>query len=365
MIAANRKGAKPRPIAPGIPLSKEERQREAVFHRAKNSVVFINTQPPDVEFKNPHTGQWAAPPPGTGSGFVWDEMGHVVTNYHVVTVEDQVGVPWAEAKELKVTLHNGKRYEARIIGRSLAFDIAVLQVFAPLGEMKPLPMGTSRTLKVGQSVLALGNPFGLDHTLTKGIVSSLEREILTTYGTPIKEVIQTDAAINPGNSGGPLMDMSGRLIGMNTAITSPSGSSAGVGFAIPADTLNRVVPELIEKGQQGRPELGFDILPPVETQRDLGIKSGIVITHVVPGSFADKAGIIPWRLPSSGNGPSRVVKGDIIMGLDGKALLNYIHLLVLMEMHPKGKPFTLDILRDGKLIQIAIDPWPKSPRKEL
>lgn len=361
VIAANRKGAKPRPVAPGVPLSKEERQREAVFQGAKKSVVFISALPPSsVSFPNPETGQLVAPFPGTGSGFVWDDLGHVVTNYHVVTVEDQAGVPRAEAAKLSVTLHNGKRYQAKVIGRSLAFDIAVLHVFAPLSDMKPLPIGNSRSLRVGQSVLALGNPFGFNHTLTSGIISSLDRKLVTTYGTPIKNVIQTDAAINPGNSGGPLMDLAGHLLGMNTAIASTSGLGSGVGFAIPADTLNRVVPELIEKGSQGRPDLGFVILPPDLTLK-IGVKQGLVIWEVDTGSYAYHAGLKPWNIeigPEGPKGEPKVIEtGDLIVGFEGNSLENDLHLFVQMEMHPKGKPFVFDVLRDGKLIKVSIDPW--------
>ncbi len=369
VIEANRKGAKPRPLAPGAPLSAEDRQRAKVFQAARKSVVFISAATKEFAITDVRTGRQFDVPPGTGTGFVWDELGHVVTNYHVVTVEDPGGVPRGEAEYLTVTLADGKQYQACVIGKSLACDIAVLHVFAPLRQMVPLGLGASRRLLVGQSLLAIGNPFGLDHTLTSGIVSGLGREMLTAYGTPIKDVIQTDAAINPGNSGGPLLDMSGRLIGMNTAITSTSGSSAGVGFAIPVDTLNRIVPVLIEKGQQGRPELGFEILPPKFTAQ-LGITQGLVVSSIVPGSFAAQAGLKAWSLaePSAGGLPPRVLeKGDVILGFQGKPLLNHLHLFVEMEVHPRGEPFELDVLRDGKVVKVIIDPWHENktpPAKE-
>ncbi len=359
VIAANRKGAKPRPVAPGIPLSAEDRRRAKVFQAAKKSVVFVRSATKEFAITDLRTGRQFDVPPGTGTGFVWDELGHVVTNYHVVTVEDQDGVPSAEAEDLTVTLADGEHYRARVIGRSLACDIAVLHVFAPLNQLKALGLGSSRRLVVGQSVLAIGNPFSLDHTLTSGIVSGLGREMLTTYGTPIRDVIQTDAAINPGNSGGPLLDMSGRLIGMNTAITSTSGSSAGVGFAIPVDTLNRIVPELIEKGRHGLPELGFENLPP-RAAAILGITQGVAVARVMPHSFAEQSGLKAWDLEQTKDPdhPLRVIaRGDVILGFQGKVLLNYLHLLVEMEAHPAGQPFLFNVLRDGKIIPISIDPW--------
>lgn len=361
VIEANRKNAKPRPIAPSVSLNAEERARERVFKGAKKSVVHISSGMSNVVFRDAKTGRWFEPKPGTGTGFVWDEKGHVVTNYHVIAVDDPLGIPSMEADRLVVQLSNGKQYQAVVIGRSLAYDVAVLHVFAPLNDMKPLPMGRSKGLRMGQSVLALGNPFGLDHTLTSGIVSGLGRELITTYGTPIQDVIQTDAAINPGNSGGPLLDMGGRLSGMATSIASTSGSNAGVGFAIPADILNRVVPELIEKGQQGRPELGFILLPLVKAQ-EAGVREGLVVSDVVKGSFADLAGLRPWVLePESARRKDIPIKvyevGDVIVGFEGKPLLNDLHLFVLMEVHPKGKPFVFDVLREGRVVQVSVDPW--------
>lgn len=359
IIEARRSSAAPRPLAQTLPDSWEDKKRQTVFRNARKSVVFIDAQPPEVLFKNRETGQFSTPQHGSGSGFVWDELGHVVTNYQVVTVTDQEGVPRTEAAALTVTLHNGKRYKAKVIGRSLAFDIAVLHVFAPLSDMKPLPMGTSRDLRIGQTVMALGNPFGLNHTLTTGIISSLDREILTTYGTPIQGVIQTDAPINPGNQGGPLLDLAGRLVAMNTEIVSTTGLNAGVGFAIPADTLNRIVPRLIEKEQQGWPELGFTLLRP-DKALGIGVKQGLVVANVQAGSHAFDAGLRSWVFDQDATGKLKVKEtGDLIIGLEGKPLLNELHLFVRMEMHPKGRPFLLDVQRDGKLIQVAINPWRK------
>jgi S1-C subfamily serine protease len=368
VIAENRKGAKPRPLAPGKPITPEDRERARVFNRSKNSVVYISSRTHEFKITDNRTGRAYDVPPGTGTGFVWDDLGHVVTNYHVVTIEDLDGVPRGEADDVTVALGDGRAYRARVIGKSLAYDIAVLHVFAPLKQMAPIPIGSSRALMVGQSVLAIGNPFGMaqHHTLTSGIVSGLGREMLTVYGTPILDVIQTDAAINPGNSGGPLLDRAGRLVGMNTAITSTSGSSAGIGFAIPVDTLNRVVPTLIEQGQQGRPELGFVVLGPSKTA-EAGVERGLVVAEVIPGSHADRAGLRPWKFDSE-TALRRDLRlkvlevGDVILGFQGKPLLNDLHLFVEMEVHPRGEPFELDVLRDGAVVKIYIDPWSASKK---
>ena len=189
-------------------------------------------------------------PQGTGSGFVWDQDGHIVTNFHVVQEGDRANV----------TLNDGSTYPATIVGTTPDKDIAVLKIDAPPQKLLPLPIGQSSNLKVGQKVLAIGNPFGLDQTLTTGVISGLGREIKSVSGRPIHDVIQTDASINPGNSGGPLLDSSGRLIGINTAIYSPSGANAGIGFAVPVDTVNQIVPQLMKFGKITRPGLGISIL---------------------------------------------------------------------------------------------------------
>ena len=238
-IEINRKLAGPRQPTRRPSLSPTEAARVAVFKGARHSVVFISSITKKWFLEDNRTGNRYQVPPASGTGFVWDNLGHVVTNHHVITIDDPAGGPRGEAEDLQVTLADGKTYKALVIGRSLTLDIAVLHVFAPLEQLKPLPLGTSRDLQVGQMVMAIGNPFGLDHTLTSGVISALGRDILTGFSTHIVDAVQTDAAINPGNSGGPLLDRAGRLIGMNTAIRTTTGISAGVGFAIPVDTLNR------------------------------------------------------------------------------------------------------------------------------
>jgi S1-C subfamily serine protease len=225
---------------------------------------------------------------------------------------DVGGAPLSEAEDLQVTLADGKTYRARVIGKSLAYDIAVLRVFAPLKSVKPLPLGSSKNLQVGQSVLAIGNPFGLDHTLTMGIISGLRKEVITDTALQrkIRGAIQTDAAINPGNSGGPLLDSSGRIIGMNTSIKSQTGYSTGVSFAIPVDTLNLVVPLLIARGQLERPELGFSGISN-QLAALLGITKGVVVGGVVPDGLAEQAGLRGWKLKEGEKIPTL---GDIIVG---------------------------------------------------
>jgi S1-C subfamily serine protease len=276
----------------------------------------------------------------------------------VITVDDPSGGPRGEAEELQVTLADGKTYKALVIGRSLSLDIAVLHVFAPLEQMKPLPLGTSADLEVGQSVLAIGNPFGLDHTLTAGVISALKRDILTGFGTHILDAVQTDAAINPGNSGGPLLDRAGRLIGMNTAIRTTTGISAGVGFAIPVDTLNRVVPVLIAKGQLRRPELGIVTFPPAASAT-LGARHGIAVDSVTPGSLADKAGFQGLRIRPGAKEPielADVILGDVIVGLNGHPLESDTQLMDLLELEPPETQLNFEVLRDGKPHRLTINP---------
>jgi S1-C subfamily serine protease len=239
-------------------------------------------------------------PQGTGSGFIWDHDVHIVTNFHVV----QMG------SRARVTLNDGSSYPAKIVGAAPDKDIAVLRITAPSQKLLPLPVGKSAELLVGQKVLAIGNPFGLDQTLTTGVISGLGREIKSVTQRSIFDVIQTDASINPGNSGGPLLDSAGRLIGVNTAIYSPSGANAGIGFAVPVDTVNTIVPQLIKHGKLTRPGLGINILSDQIAQQQ-GIK-GVVILGVTPGGAADRAGIVGTQQT-----PQGWVLGDVIVRLDG------------------------------------------------
>jgi S1-C subfamily serine protease len=352
-IEIGRRGTRVRPVVPRKPLDVQESSRVKIFKASKPSVVYIASATQRYVLLNQETGDTEAIPPGTGTGFVWDDQGHVVTNYHVVMV-DVGGAPLSEAEDLQVTLADGKTYRARVIGKSLAYDIAVLRVFAPLKSVRPLPLGSSKDLQVGQSVLAIGNPFGLDHTLTQGIISGLRKEVITDAALQrkIRGAIQTDAAINPGNSGGPLLDSSGRIIGMNTSIKSSTGYSIGVSFAIPVDTLNRVVPLLIAKGQLERPELGFSGIPS-QWATLLGITSGVVVGGVVPGGIADQAGLRGWKIKEGDKIPTL---GDIILGFQGRPIDNEVQLLDLLELEPVDATLVFEVLREGKRVKITMQP---------
>jgi S1-C subfamily serine protease len=352
-IEIGRQGAKVRPVAPRKPLNTQEASRVQIFKASKPSVVYIASATQRYVLLNQETGDTVAIPPGTGTGFVWDDQGHVVTNYHVVMV-DVGGAPLSEAEDLQITLADGKTYRARVIGKSLAYDIAVLRVFAPLKSVRPLPLGRSKDLQVGQTVLAIGNPFGLDHTLTQGIISGLRKEVVTDTALQrkIRGAIQTDAAINPGNSGGPLLDSSGRIIGMNTSIKSKTGYNAGVSFAIPVDTLNRVVPLLIAKGQLERPELGFSGISN-QLATLLGVTKGVVVGGVVPDGLAEQAGLRGWKL---GDGDKIPTLGDIIIGFQKRPIDNEVQLLDLLELEPPDATLEFDVLRDGKRVNIIMRP---------
>ena len=366
-IEINRKLAGPRQPTRRPSLSPTEAARVAVFKGARHSVVFISSITKKWFLEDNRTGNRYQVPPASGTGFVWDNLGHVVTNHHVITIDDPAGGPRGEAEDLQVTLADGKTYKALVIGRSLTLDIAVLHVFAPLEQLKPLPLGTSRDLQVGQMVMAIGNPFGLDHTLTSGVISALGRDILTGFSTHIVDAVQTDAAINPGNSGGPLLDRAGRLIGMNTAIRTTTGISAGVGFAIPVDTLNRVVPVLIAKGQLHRPELGIVTFPPAATA-SLGAKRGIAVDSVTPGGLAERAGLRGLRIRPGAKEPielADVVLGDVIVGLNGHPVESDTQLMDLLELEPPETLLGFDVLRDGKLIRIVLRPGEARPPSKL
>src|SRR5690349_14655375 len=241
-----------RTVTPRGDLTPDERVTIDVFERSKRSVVYISTS---ERVRDPWTRNVRSIPRGTGSGFVWDERGNIITNYHVIE----------GASGARVRLNDGRDYPATLIGSSESHDLSVLHINVPSNKPPPFPIGTSHDLRVGQRVYAIGNPFGLDWSLTTGIVSALDRSLDGDNGNTIEHLIQTDAAINPGNSGGPLLDSAGRLIGMNTAIYSPSGASAGIGFAVPIDTINRVVPALVAHGKYARPSLGLEFDADINT----------------------------------------------------------------------------------------------------
>jgi S1-C subfamily serine protease len=316
-------------VAEDTALLPDERNTINVFQEVAPSVVFITSKALRQGFFFTDTYEV---PAGSGSGFVWDNGGHVVTNFHVVE----------DASALTVTLSDHSSYEAEVVGTEPSKDIAVLRVKASSSKLRPVKVGSSTSLQVGQKVVAIGNPFGLDQTLTTGVVSALGREIKAGNGRTIQDVIQTDAAINPGNSGGPLLDSRGQLIGMNTAIISPSGSSAGIGFAVPANTVNRIVPQLIKYGRVSRPGLGIQVVNDALARR-AGIE-GVIIGEVQRGSAAAKAGL--RGLQRDRFGDSYV--GDVIIGINGKPVRNFGELGDALEQYKVGEVVTVKILRNGE-----------------
>ena len=281
-------------------------------------------------------------PQGAGSGFVWDAQGHVVTNFHVVQGGDS----------FVVTFHNDpKKYQATLVGTEPKKDVAVLKLKEMPKTIHPIRVGVSKNLAVGQMTLAIGSPFGLDHSLTTGIVSALGRKIDGIGGVKIHDMIQTDAAINMGNSGGPLLDSSGSLIGMNTVIFSTSGSSAGLGFAVPVDTIKLVVPEIIQYGKVIRPALGISVLEDKYKERmNIRPDGGAVITYVDEASAAAKAGITGMMQDRMG----RVFIGDIIEAIDGKAVNNLDDIFHVLEEHKVGDTVTLKVYREGKVRNVKV-----------
>jgi S1-C subfamily serine protease len=333
--AINDPRAAPRAVSPRGELMAGEKSIITLFKQASPTVVNITALGVERDFFTLNLYQI---PQGTGSGFVWDTTGNVITNFHVILNADAA----------QVTLSDQSNWRARVVGVAPDKDLAVLKIDAPANKLQPIPIGTSKDLQVGQSVFAIGNPFGLDQTLTTGVISALNREIESVTRRPIQGVIQSDAAINPGNSGGPLLDSAGRLIGVNTAIYSPSGASAGIGFAIPVDTVNRIVPELIRSGKITRPGLGVQIAEEQIAQR-LGVK-GVLVVDVASGSAAARAGIQPTRRDAAG----RVRLGDVITAVDGKKVESPNDLFLALEKYKVGDTVTVTSLRDGRTVQTTV-----------
>ncbi|MFQ5349793.1 MAG: S1C family serine protease [Thermoanaerobaculia bacterium] len=323
-----RQPAAPRSVARPVELGGSERATIELFRRTAPSVTFITSIARRQDFFSLNIHEI---PQGTGSGFVWDERGHVVTNFHVIS----------SSSRAQVTLADQSTWDATLVGAAPEKDLAVLRIDAPARLLSPVPVGSSSDLEVGQRVFAIGNPFGLDQTLTTGVISALGREIESQTNQPIRDVIQTDAAINPGNSGGPLLDSGGRLIGVNTAIVSPSGAYAGIGFAIPVDTVNWVVPELITRGRIERPTLGVE-LASEQLMARLGLEGALVMS-VYRGSGADRAGLEPTYRDRRG----RVVLGDLIVAVDGRKVESGLDLILLLERYRAGDRVTVSVARNG------------------
>ncbi len=320
---------------------------EAGFSKNEQNVidVFKNTTPSVAFIKNA-TLQWDwfgtnvyEIPQGAGSGFVWDDQGHIVTNFHVIY----------QASKIEVVLPDQEPYEAKVIGASPDHDLAVLKINAPPGVLKEIPRGSSQDLQVGQTVLAIGNPFGLDHSLSTGVVSALGRSIASISGRKIDDMVQTDAAINPGNSGGPLLNSEGKLIGVSTAIFSPSGAYAGIGFAIPVDTVNRVVPQLIQHGKVKRFGLGISLVPDT-TRYQLRLK-GALIRDVFRGSGAAHAGLQPTRRGLFGE----LVIGDLILEVAGKKIEQNEDLLDAFDNRTAGERVEVVYMRNNKVHKVEVE----------
>lgn len=324
----------PRKVTPRGDLGADEVSTIDLFERAQVSVVYITSLA--VE-RDSFTMNLFEMPQGAGSGFVWDARGYIVTNFHVIQ----------NAQAARVTLSDHSTLQASLVGVEPDKDIAVLKV-EPSSKLTPIPIGTSKDLRVGQRVYAIGNPFGFDHTLTTGVISGLGREIKSVTDRPIQGVIQTDAAINPGNSGGPLLDSAGRLIGMNTAIISPSGAYSGIGFAVPVDTINRIVPQLIKTGRVKKPGLGIRVLES-EIARLEG-EVGAIIANVIPGSPADKAGLEPIHRTEDG----AVEIGDIITAIDGQPVEDGNDLLRALDEKSPGDAVSLTINRRGESRSVSV-----------
>jgi S1-C subfamily serine protease len=326
----------PRVVVARGDLAADEQATIELFETAQPSVVFITTA---VERINPFTRNVFAVPRGTGSGFVWDEQGHIVTNAHVLE----------GASAAIVRLADGSSWPAELVGADPRNDLAVLRI-ATDAQPPPLAIGTSGDLRVGQRVFAIGNPFGFDFSLTTGIVSALGRELPARPGFAIRGLIQTDAAINPGNSGGPLLDSAGRLIGVNTAIYSPTGGNAGIGFAVPVDTVNRVVPQLIATGRYAPPTLGIQVDAQInEMAARQGIE-GVLVLGIVPGSPAEAAGLAPARFFRDG----RLVPGDVIERIDDEPVTTVEDLLEALERREVGDEVTVTLRRDGRRQTVSL-----------
>jgi 2-alkenal reductase len=314
----------PRAVTPRGPLLADEQRVVTLFETASPSVTYITTEVVQTDrWQRSEVSQ------GAGSGFVWDTQGHVVTNNHVIQ----------NARRVFVQLDAGQPIEGTVVGSAPEYDLAVIQLSRVPAHIRPIPLGESHNLRIGQTVFAIGNPFGLQRTLTTGIISALDRELPTTDYREVAGVIQTDAAINPGNSGGPLLDSAGRLIGVNSAIRSASGSSAGIGFSIPADLVNRIVPALIARGKAPLPGIGVNPVRPELVAR-AGI-SGVVIAQVDPKGPAGLAGLQPYNAKTG-------ALGDVITAVNGKTVASLSNFVAEIDKAGIDQTIDLTVSRDGK-----------------
>jgi len=327
--------AAPRSVTPRGPLYADELANIELFKRLSPSVVHITTLEVGRDLFSRSLQQL---PRGTGTGFVWDSAGHIVTNYHVIQ----------EGNAARVTLADQTSWRATLVGAFPDRDLAVLKIDAPAAKLPAIAIGSSRDLQVGQRVFAIGNPFGLDQTLTTGLVSALNREIESFNNRSIRGVVQTDAAINPGNSGGPLLDSAGRLVGVNTQIASPSGGSAGIGFAIPVDEVNRIVPRLIRDGKITRPALGITAAN-ASLQRALRLPDGVALVQLTPDGPAARAGLQAFARARDGS----ISAGDVITAINDEPVATMDDLLTVLEKRQSGDTVTLTVWRAGRSRKVA------------
>jgi S1-C subfamily serine protease len=335
--------AHPRETAPAAPLDCEEREAVTIFENAKDSVV-------NVDVVMIRQMRWDQPPIETqtsgGSGFVWDQHGRIVTNFHVIA--DVLRRP--DLMTLRVVMADRSAYSATLIGAAPDHDLAVIQISAPKDKLKPIVVGTSHDLKVGQKAYAIGNPFGLSLTMTKGMISSLNRIIEAPSGARIPRVIQTDAAINPGNSGGPLLDKTGRLIGVNTSIATPNGGNVGIGFAVPVDTVNRVVTELIQTGRSLRPDLGITLFDE-RRLRQARYETGVMIERVLPNRAAAKAGLRGMKFNARG---IPIEPGDLIIAINGEPVNDIEDYERIVRDLKVGEPAKVKVIRGNAELEVTV-----------
>lgn len=322
------------PLSPGARIE-DENNTIGVFKSCAPSTVFVTQTRVVVDYFAGTAQEVAA---GSGSGFVWDDQGHIVTNYHVVE----------GARSLSVTFHDQETFEAKVVGLEPRKDIAVIKVDVPQKLLIPIKVAKATQLEVGQKAIAIGNPFGLDHTLTTGVISALGRQVQGAGGVTIRDMIQTDAAINPGNSGGPLLDSTGQLIGMNTMIFSKSGASAGIGFAVPISTISRIVPQIIKTGHAEQLGLGVGVDPQQRLERRLGLR-GVIVLSVPRESPAAKAGI--RGISQTGRG---ITLGDVIVAIDGKRVESFDDLYSSLDTHKPDDVVKVTVLRGDETVQLDV-----------
>jgi len=334
-----------------VAQTEDEENNISIYRRVGPGVVNVTSVVIDRDFFfNP------IPREGAGSGSIIDSDGHILTKHHVIR----------DSTKLEVTLSDQSKWPARFVGADPDNDLAVIKIDVPEKKLRVITMGDSSKLKVGQKVLAIGNPFGLGQTLTTGVISSIGRSIRSPAGFLIQDVIQTDAAINPGNSGGPLLDSAGKIIGINSAIISPTGASVGIGFAIPANTAKRILPELIEKGHVSYPWIGasvYPLIPEFARFLDLKVERGAMISKVVKGGPVDRAGLRGGDKQVRVGNSLILVGGDVIVEMDGKEVLSSDDLIRMIRDHRPGESVELKVLRKGKFLRIKVTLGEKPPTR--